>query len=676
MKQTPPNKEIINDLLTENWQLRWQVLEIFHRVYVNYHNHAIGSHAQKEVLRLGQNLAATLNGASDHNLHLIMTAAYFLGGSNFIFLIFQHLGIDDSKDFYPAASNLKINLNNKKDDSTFYDYFHSLLSSSRTIERTTIIAAAIAIRIFSPLKSLSLLISIPHSEPQTTAFELFAEAYPNQFFNDYLLLERKNILHEIPALLQFIGPPVSPEQTQICITSVSYLFANSIDRSIALKAIGRLKLDSCSRRLNEFEINDLETATIYAQLGDKQGCRKLIAISKSWRYKKRCMALTALAFCNSRKALTTLTNRVAKGDKYERRLALNALGKNLHPEAITSLITIFAQENRNRERRQILALLSLHPKAVPDPKTANFLAHWHNDNSLYPELLEALAVFGFGDRWEEIIARFSMPLQSVNQKKIALFMTRFADRQPIKTKLLELLHDLDWTFSFNLLTLLQPNFKAQDLKNLLNLLQRCENTCEPTIHERLTRGATPSGFCDNLSIFLNSNSDQARQVLRLFIAELMTGSRPTEQELYDKFEQQPLELKKLFLDYGNFSKNLAKAELPLLHFQQLLSKITLDNNDCLTAVIHQTRKYRGFFRQRICTIISTIIDHDHNLQDTKYLPDLQLIINFIRRRPNYDKLREKILWQIRKTSRNARDLKLYPGAGQDRDLRIFEIKRE
>jgi len=173
MKQNLPNPEIINDLLIENWQLRWKVLETFHRVRNRIRNHAQISAEQKDILRLGRKLAACLNGPSDRNLHLIMTAAYFLGGNHFLFLIFQHLGIDDSDDLYPAISDLKKNLCNEDHNSTFFDYFLSLLSSIESVERTTAVAAAIAIRIFSPEKALHLLISIPFPEPRLAAFDLF-----------------------------------------------------------------------------------------------------------------------------------------------------------------------------------------------------------------------------------------------------------------------------------------------------------------------------------------------------------------------------------------------------------------------------------------------------------------------------------------------------------------------
>ncbi|MCD6534166.1 MAG: HEAT repeat domain-containing protein [Deltaproteobacteria bacterium] len=677
MKQNLPNPEIINDLLIENWQLRWKVLETFHRVRNRIRNHAQISAEQKDILRLGRKLAACLNGPSDRNLHLIMTAAYFLGGNHFLFLIFQHLGIDDSDDLYPAISDLKKNLCNEDHNSTFFDYFLSLLSSIESVERTTAVAAAIAIRIFSPEKALHLLISIPLPEPRLAAFDLFVGTHPNHSFNNFLFLQQAEILSTEPELLRFITPPLTPEQTQKCITLVKrQLGSESNNKTTAIRAIGRLKLDRCRPMLQNLAENNLEIATTYAQLGDECGCRRLLAASKSWRQKKRCAALSGLAFCDSTEALSILKNSASKGDRNERHQILIALSRNRHPDALSSLITIFTQTSKNSERRLILTLIGQHPNAAPNSKTANLLAQWYNDNNLFPELLEALSIFGYGDKWKKIITKFKTPVTLPHHQKIALFMARFADRPAIKEKLLELLSDIDWAFSFRLLTLLQPHLNGADLKILLNLLQEHENARKLTISESLTKGNNFSDFNGALCEFLNSNPVQAGETLSRFVIGLMEGSLPTNNELTTEFQQKSPELKKLLLDCSDFSHSLPEAELPLLHILKLLSEITLDGSSCLAAVINQTRKYGGFIRQLIIRTINTLIDQDHLLQSPKALPDLQAVINYIRRRPGYDELRQKILLHITKTSRNAKDLRIYLGANQDRDLRILHIRRK
>ena len=671
-----PALEIIDDLLTENWQLRWQVLETFHRAQLKIRNHAQNSREHQEFLRLGKKLAACLNQPSDRNLHLILTAAYFLGGNHFIFLIFPQLGIDDSDDFYPGLTKLKKALVNEEPNLSFYDYFHSLFSSSKAIERTTAIAAALAIRLFSPEKALPLLIDIPHPEPRSAAFDLYQEAYPEYSFNHYLLADGLEILRGQPELLRFITPPLTADQVEECAALVCFMFTDSPDnQTTAIQAIGRLKLDQCLPLLHELKEDNLEAAAVHAQLGDEYGYRDLLKAGKSWRRKKRIAALPGLAFCKSFDALEVLKKRVAKGDLDERRLALIALGQNQHPETLPFLIATLEQESRNEERRLLLTLLARHPNSTFDPLTANLLAQWHDNNNLYPELLEALAAFGYGDKWEKIINSFSPPLLLPHHQKIALFMTRFADRPTIRKTLLALLIDIDWTFSFRLLILLQPSLNGNDLKTLLILLQECEEARELTIQERLSKGNDISRFNEALCEFLNLNPAQTERILSNFMAELMEGNLPQKDELAVRFQLQPADLKKLILGAGEFSSTLPEPGLPLLHILRILSGINLNGSSCLAAVINRTRRYGGFFQQTISTSISTMIDHDHNLQETQALPDLHAIINFLRQRPHYNKLRQKILQHIAKITRNAKDLLICLNPAHDRDLRIINIRR-
>ena len=676
MKQTIPTSEIIDDLLAENWQLRWQVIEIFDQVRLKYQNHAHISKEQKEVLQLGKKLCNCLNGPNDHNLHLILTAAYFLGGNHFLFLIFKHLGIDDSDDFYPTLAKLKKSLTSEPSNVTFFDYFHSLLSSSKAVERTTAIAAAITIRLFSPAKSFLLLTTIPHAEPRLAAFELFQEAYPVHFFNDYLLAPPQELLFEQPELLRFIGPPLTAAQSTKCATLINSLLTDAIDyNSTAISAIGRLKLNQCRALIPKLKEDNPEIDTVLAQLGEESGCRKLLAAGESWRRRKRVAALPGLGFCNSFAALEILKKRYLKGDRNERNLALIALGRNLHPNALPFLISTLKLEAQLPERRLVLKILAQHPNAAPNPDTANQLARWHDDKDLYPELLEALETFGYGDEWGKIVTALWPPLRLPHQQKIALSMTRFANYPEVRKNLIALLTTIDWPFSFRLLTLLQPFMNGKDLGTLLKLLQECEEARELTIQELLTQGDGISNFNDALCEHLNLNPMQTNEALSRFIADLVDGKLPTKSALTTRFQKQPLDLKKLILGATELSSTLPEPSLPLLHFLQLLSEIDLNGSNGLVAVINRTRKYPGFFRQLISFTISTIIEDDPELQKTQALSDLQAIIDFMRQRPYYDQLRQKILLHISQITRNAKDLRVYIDAALDRDLRVISIKK-
>ncbi len=92
-------------------------------------------------------------------------------------------------------------------------------------------------------------------------------------------------------------------------------------------------------------------------------------------------------------------------------------------------------------------------------------------------------------------------------------------------------------------------------------------------------------------------------------------------------------------------------------------------------MVHRTRKYNGYFRQTISSILSSIMDRDPQLLHTRSLPDLKAAIEFMRQRPHYDDLREKILHRIAEITRNATDLKIHLDATQKRSLRVISIKK-
>ncbi len=255
-------------------------------------------------------------------------------------------------------------------------------------------------------------------------------------------------------------------------------------------------------------------------------------------------------------------------------------------------------------------------------------------------------------------------------------MSQFANIPAVRKILMALLITNDWPFSFQLLTLLQPYMNGKDLKTLLQLLQMYEEPQELTIQERLSQGDDIASFNDALCEFLDLHPETSNKTLTSFIANLVDGNLPTRTELDRLFQKQPTELKKLILGAGKFSSCLPEPGLPLLHFLKILAEIDLKGCNCLVAIINRTRKYSGFFRQRISLAISNIIENDPNLQNTQALPDLQAIIEFIRQRPHYDQLRQKILLHISQTTRNAKDLRLFLNATLNRDLRVFTVKRK
>ena len=88
--------------------------------------------------------------------------------------------------------------------------------------------------------------------------------------------------------------------------------------------------------------------------------------------------------------------------------------------------------------------------------TANQLAQWADNIELYPTLLEALATLTYGDAWNDTLGRIQSPVLKPHYREVALFMSRFADQTKIRQRLLTLINDIDWSFSYRLLNLLSP----------------------------------------------------------------------------------------------------------------------------------------------------------------------------------------------------------------------------
>jgi len=674
MKRDLPSLEIISDLLTENWELRWQVFEIFSQVRLSVRNHARTSKEYQAVRRLGKRLARTLNGASDHNLYLVITAAYYLGGNHFLFHIFHHLGLDDSDEFYPELCKIKQKLGNESGQLSFYDYFMTLLKAQTAVESTTAIAATLAINLFSADKALPLILAIPNPEQRFLHLELLCQAHPQLNFNDFIFADNFTRLKKYPELIHIIKPTLNRDQTSICNTTISAQLSQADALTPTMTAtIGRLQLQECLPRLTGFADKNLAITISRARLGDLASQKLLLSSSSSWRRKKRLAALSGLAFVENSAAIKILQQRVNLGDRHERRIALTALADNSQPQALECLVLALQKSQTDSERSFLLNLLKNHPLARPNAATANLIAQWHDQEELYPELLKALAVFGYGDQWEEVLNSYKPPLQQ-RQQEIALFMARFAERPAVYKILLSFLDDHNWDFSFQLLTVLQNFFTGNEFGLLLNLLEKFEKKREPTIREKLTQDAETPEFTAALTNFLNTSPDIATSIINKFTTELMEGSLPSNKKLSAGFTEQPDAIQKLCLGTNDNAAARPQASRPLLHILRLLHRTPLTGGNALVAVINRTRQYNGYLLHLISDILILIIDNDLKFQHTNTINDLKQALDFIRQRPHYDELRSKLLQQIATISRQAKDLKIDCGGTYNRSLRVLSVK--
>ncbi len=678
MRQLIPSSNIINDLLAENWELRWKVLEKFYQTQLLLRDFARSSGEHKQARALCREMAGRLNGPSDINLHLVLTAAWFLGSSHFFLLALEVIGVDDPETGDPETKRLKKPLINNHPEASFFDYFHSLLSRSKAVDAAT----ATAVKIFPPKLSLNLLCAIPEREPRVTGLALLKASQATIFFNDILLENDLLLLKEKPELLDFIGPSLNPETKVIVANLVTTLLeSNNPDVEYAIRAVGRLQLASCRPQLRKLLDDEPLAAGALARLGDEEGCQKLLKTGKSWRRKKRTAVLSELAGCQSPAALELLQNRALQGNLEERREALGALGEIRSREALQIISELLKKTTKKDELNLLLQTLSgsrwPEESRNPSQNAANQLAQWSDNIELYPALIQALTSLDYGDNWHDILGKITSPVIKPHHREIALFMSRFADRPQIRQKLLDLSKDIDWSFSYRLINLLLPELKSTDIPLLLNLLNDREEGRALTIKERLTKGQDLERMNDALAEFFEQHPEIANLTIKKLLTSITIGTQPSSDKLFANLKLQPAELTKLILgsDLDNNNTAIAERDLPILIATHLLSEIEVDGSDCFAIVVHRTRRYSGFFRQSIEAALNHLLDKENELSTFQSLPILNKIIDFIRGRPHYDGLRHKVLARINQITRNSKELKVYSEASQTRELKVFKVKK-
>ncbi len=672
MRDLIPSSAIIDDLLAENWELRWQVLKILQQTQLILQNYAHSSQEYKKALALCRKMASRLNGASDVNLHLVLAAAWFLGGSHFLLAALETIGVDDPETNNQETIKFKKPLSRNYSEASFFDYFHSLLSRNLAVDATT----ATASRIFPPELALQLILSIPEPEIQRNALSQFKKQYPKTFFNELLLQDGFIQIKETPELLELLGTPLDNDlKNELDSLVADLLTADSPIIEIAVQAAGLLQLQGCKPHLKQL-VNELPAAAgALARLKDPVGCQKLIAAGKSWRRKKREAALPDLAWCRTAEAIELLQKRVLQGKSTERRLALTALSEMRTPEALQALHNLLIKTNQKNELKLILQSLSGPAWPGENRITADLLSQWADQITLYPEILNALAALNYSDKWAKILQQTKSPVLQPHYREIALFMCRYADRYDIRRQLLTLINDIDWSFSYRLLNLLAPQFKSSDTNILLNLLKDRDEKRELTIKERLTKGQDLENIFAALTEFFQHHPEVADLTISKIVTLAITGNTPTQTQLFDSLMQQPTELIELILSQAETQKSSDPRDFYLLLTLHLLAEIEVDGSDCFAIVVHRTRHYSGFYRETIIAIIERLLETDGEFDDAGSLAPLNQIIDAIRGQPYFSELRQRILERINRITRNSRELIVFNEASQTRELRILKVKK-
>ncbi|HDS15156.1 MAG TPA: hypothetical protein ENN66_00720 [Proteobacteria bacterium] len=366
-----------------------------------------------------------------------------------------------------------------------------------------------------------------------------------------------------------------------------------------------------------------------------------------------------------------MRDRALRGGPDEQQLALTALGKMRSSAALKVLLETLAESRRPEKTKAVLRALSGPPWPGESADAAKQLARRAENIELYPELLKALAALECNQDWTDLLASCKSPLQQPHYREIALFMCRQAQRPQIRKQLLSLLEDPDWNFSYRLLNLLSPHFRSDDIPTLLNLLKDREERRALTIQERLTRGQDLEKINSALTEFLNQHPEIAHLVLTRLLFDIAAGNMPTNLELLTQVHGRPPELQALLLGQQPDSE----PDFPLLLAAGQLSEIMVDGSDCFALVVHRTRRYSGFFREAVNSILHQLLEQERELAEFQSLPILNRIIDFIRGQPHYPDLREKVLARIIRITRNCRELKVFSEASQTRDLKIIKIRK-
>ncbi len=672
-QQLIPHSDIIDDLLAENWELRWRVFETFYRTQLILRDFSRSSREYRQARDLCREMAGRLNGASDVNLHLILTAAWLLGRNHFLLLVLEKLGVDDPETDSPETARQKKTLTTNQPEATFFDYFHSLLKRGKAVD----VATRVAVRIFPAEEAFRLITAIPATEPRQAGIRLFRKYHPDKFFNQLLLADNLARLRQMPELLDFITLPLAPEESSEIENLVGELLVSSgNDLDFALRAVERLQLENCRKALKTLGDHPSVLKT-RARLGEKEICLRLLQEARSWRRKKRIAALARLDGCQSLPEVRKLLGeRFRRGRGEEREQALRVLAAAPGPETLGIILARLNESSDNRERKQLLqALAASDWPACSDLDPAGQLASLAEDIELYPFLTQALARFDFSEQWLAIMRRISSPVLKPHHQEIALYMCRFACRDDIRRHLLNLVNDIDWSFSFRLLNLLAPFLRGGDIPVLLKLLEDREERRELTIKERLTKGRDLEELPEALAEFFQHHPEIARLLLEELVARLTSGSLQSSDEIFAALRREPAELAELIFGAAAEDLGATDCSLPRLLAWHLLSAIEVDGSNCFALVVHRTRRYSGFFRHRITAVINDLVGRTSELHDTDSLPILQQIIDFIRGRPGYDELREKVLQRIALVTRHSRELKVFSEATQTRELIIFKVKK-
>ncbi|MBN2705992.1 MAG: hypothetical protein JXR89_06100 [Deltaproteobacteria bacterium] len=676
-----PRPEIIGDLLTDNWQLRLQVLDIFDQARSDWRDHAAASRQKQELEELGERLAATLNGPWDSNLELVLPAAFLLGGNRFIFKVLRRLQIDDRAEFYPELQALRRRLETDQSDSSFYSYFAGLLSAA-AVESTTAAVTMLVVRLFAPDQSLALLALIPQPDYRVSGIISLRNLHPEHNFNPNLCCDQGVALGRLPELIYMLDPDQPPFPDAGLEKLIPDLLEEGFARaaSVGCESLTNLMYEAAERwpqgadrYLGEqAAAGELAALRVLAARGSEDAGQELRRAAAAWRRRTRLQALPGLAACPTAVAVEVLQKRCIKGDSEEQIIAGRALSRNRHKSAAERLWQLFLTEKPSENRCRYLQFLCRQPGPSLRPELLRSrLDELIANPEFYPWLPLFLDKFLRPSDWFSAYLERRRELTLDCQLQICARLAQ--DPSPeIQDFLLSFMRECDWQEAFQLLCLINSGPRPLPLPALMQILADKETGEELSIHERLRLGRKTRSFSESLAFFLDQRPALAAQLLCVLARELVAGSFRDASSLQADFSRLPSGLRGLLL--GEDGEKATTARLPLLMMTRILPQLKLPGSHALQAVVHLCHQDYSYFEEIVTRQIETRLQDNHPTLRLG-LTELHELLEFLRPRPQLAALRKLTLEKIAVLIRRCRDLRLFSDAAHDRDLRVIRIKR-
>lgn len=660
-----PTPEIIDDLLIDNWELRWQVLDIFYQVRSKVKNHP----------KLRNHTISVLQGENDVNLHLILLAVYLLDGQEGILRVLKKIEISNPPENPGKFQVLERKVIRKEQHYSFFDYFLFLFQENLFRDSTL----SLSLKLFEPDELQKLYSHIPNQQQQAHGFKQLLQEFPQINFNEILISNNLQLLIKNPLLISCLKLPLDPAVYK----QVEALALSNLDSrkylGVTLEACGQLKIHTAIPQLTALlqdEALEAAAASALGKLGTDIGMAPLVATSRSLFGGKKIAAAKTLGNYSNQTAIGCLQKLSNSRNRKLKQTALNSLAQTGQLQALITLINQ-TEKVPSKEKKSLLAAIAGNNWPEIPEKQAEKIVSLADDHALAPEIFLALKAIGHGNLLLPWFKQLGSPLKTDYHKEACLFLSEYAGIPAVQEALLPHLQHPDWGFSYRLLCKLSDYFTIKDFSTLFKLLELRESYKPLTIKERLELGKGDDDFVPAMCHYLNRHPEIANQLLFTINNHLITRKPPLKiKELEEVLEGHPAGLKQLIMETPFEQQNVPPEALyVLLLFCCYLDKITVDGSSCFAIIVNLTRKYSGFFTEAIWSIIMRILLSTRTSTDTAVLPYLDQLLETLRGRQDVEELRSLALTIKKRIFALSRDLVVFIESNRYRDLQVFKVKK-